>query len=88
MLERWSPESRPDLEGDFLELYDYRLAEKGRSFANRKLLRDILSIVPLKFIVEENKHKPVAMFSTNIKIARRNLVKNKCTRRSISLVFP
>ncbi|MEI9917589.1 MAG: ABC transporter permease [Bacteroidota bacterium] len=77
LLERLSPESRPDLKGDFLELYDDRATEKGRSFANRKLLRDILSIIPLKFIVEEKRNKPVAMFSTNLKIARRNLVKNK-----------
>lgn len=77
MLERWSPESRPDLRGDFLELYEYRVTEKGRSYANRKLFRDILSIVPLNFIIEEKRHKPVAMFSTNLKIARRNLIKNK-----------
>jgi putative ABC transport system permease protein len=77
LLEKISPESRPDLKGDFLELYEHRVSEKGRLYANRKLFRDILSIVPLNFIIKEKKYKPTAMFSTNLKIARRNLVKNK-----------
>lgn len=76
-LERLAPESRPDLKGDFLELYEHRVRENGRSYANRKLFRDIVSIVPLKFIIKERRQKPAAMFSTNLKIARRNLVKNK-----------
>jgi putative ABC transport system permease protein len=77
LLDQLSPQSRPDLKGDFLELYDNRVTENGRSYANRKLFRDTLSVVPLKFIIKEKRHKPAAMFSTNLKIARRNLVKNK-----------
>jgi len=71
------PESRPDLKGDFLELYDRIALEHGKSFANRKLLRDALSIIPLNFIIKEKANKPAAMFKTNLKIAKRILVKNK-----------
>jgi putative ABC transport system permease protein len=85
LLDLSSPKSRPDLKGDFLELYHYRATEKSRSLANRKLLRDTLSIIPLNFIVKEKRNKPVAMFSTNLKIARRTLVKNK-TYTAINIV--
>lgn len=78
LLDVCCPESRPDLKGDFLELYEERQDESGRSFANRRLLRDILSVIPLKFIVKDNRNpKPIPMFNTNLKIARRNLVKNR-----------
>lgn len=78
LLDRCCPESRPDLKGDFLELYEERSGESGRSFANRRLLRDTLSVIPLNFIVKEkNNHKPIPMFNTNLKIARRNLIKNR-----------
>lgn len=76
-LDMCCPDSRPDLKGDFLELYDDRLRERGRSFANRMLLRDTFSIIPLKFIVKEERHTPVPMFKTNLKIAQRILVKNR-----------
>jgi len=77
LLDRCCPESRPDLKGDFLELYDTRSNENGRSFANRKLLRDAISVIPMNFIIKEKRHKPVVMFKTNLKIAQRNLVKNR-----------
>jgi putative ABC transport system permease protein len=77
LLDECCPESRPDLKGDFLELYDYRAHERGRSFANRKLLRDTLSIIRLKFIIKEKRTKSVAMFKTNLKIAKRILLKNR-----------
>lgn len=78
LLDKCCPESRPDLKGDFLELYEYRAEESGRPVANRKLLRDIISVVPLNFIIKEKStHKPTGMFKTNLKIARRNLAKNK-----------
>ena len=77
LLDRCCPDSRPDLKGDFLELYDHRLRHRGRSFANRRLLGDTLNIIPLKFIVKEEKHSPIPMFATNLKIAKRILVKNK-----------
>jgi putative ABC transport system permease protein len=77
LLEQCCPDSRPDVKGDFLELYENRVHERGRSFANHKLLRDIISIIPLKFIIKEKQLKPVSMFKTNLKIARRMLVKNR-----------
>lgn len=77
LLEKSCPKSRPDMKGDFLELYDNRTSQRGRSFANRKLLRDIVSIIPLQFIIHEKRIKPVPMFKTNIKIARRILLKNR-----------
>lgn len=78
LLDKCCPDSRPDLKGDFLELYEFRVEETGRHSANRQLLRDIISIVPLNFIVEKKEnHKPVGMLKTNLKIARRNLAKNK-----------
>jgi hypothetical protein len=54
-LDRCCSESRPDLKGDFLELYDHRCQALGRPTANRKLLRDTLSIIPLKFIIKEKR---------------------------------
>jgi putative ABC transport system permease protein len=78
LLDACCPESRPDLKGDFLELYETRIDDKGRSYANRKLLQDTISVIPLNFIIkEDNNYKPVPMFNTNFKIARRNLGKNK-----------
>ena len=78
LLDKCCPDSRPDLKGDFLELYEYRADEKGRLRANRKLLRDIISIVPLNFIIKEkDNNKPTGMLKTNLKIARRNFAKNK-----------
>jgi len=77
LLEMICPETRPDLKGDFLELYEHRAQECGRSFANRKLLGDIISIIRLKFIIKEERIKPVHMLTTNLKIARRMLVKNR-----------
>jgi putative ABC transport system permease protein len=77
LLDKCCPESRPDLKGDFLELYDHRSQEHGRPFANRMLLRDIVTIIPLKFIIPEKRKKPVTMFKTNLKIAQRILVKNR-----------
>ncbi|HZY81705.1 MAG TPA: ABC transporter permease [Cyclobacteriaceae bacterium] len=71
------PDSRPDLKGDFLELYEERQAEKGGLYSNRKLLRDAISVLPLNFIIKEKQRKPIPMFSTNLKIARRNLLKNR-----------
>lgn len=79
LLDVFCPLNRPDLKGDFLELYEYRVEQLGRFQANKKFLSDILSVIPLKFIIEEKikSETPVPMFATNLKIARRNLVKNK-----------
>ncbi len=79
LLDRFCPPSRPDLKGDFLELYEWRAGEIGRSSANRWFLRDVISAIPFWFIVKEKKQSKtrVIMLRTNLKIARRNLAKNK-----------
>lgn len=79
LADAFCPSSRPDLKGDFEELYEYNAAEHGAFKANKKFLSDILSVIPLKFIVRGNL-KPksrIFMLTTNLKIAKRNLVKNK-----------
>lgn len=53
LLDAFCPANRPDLKGDFLELYEYRVEETGRFKANRKFLSDVLSVIPLKFIIKE-----------------------------------
>src|SRR5687767_7965990 len=77
LIDTYCPASRPDLRGDLLELYDARFRERGKSFANRQLLRDTLTVIPLKFIIKEKQTRPVPMFKTNLKIAQRILVKNR-----------
>ncbi len=79
LLDALCPANRPDLKGDFLELYDYRVDELGRFRANMKFLADCLSVIPLKFIIKEKfqSKTSIPMFATNLKIARRNLAKNK-----------
>lgn len=79
LLNVFCPPSRQDLKGDFLELYEERVEELGKRSANRQFLRDTLSVIPLRFIVKEKvKSKPyIFMFRTHLKIARRNLIKNK-----------
>ncbi len=79
LLDVFCPTSRPDLKGDILELYDARTEQWGRPRANRALLTDILTVIPFKFIIKEKTtiNPPKLMFATNLKIARRNLSKNK-----------
>ena len=54
------------------------MEKSGRFYANRKFLFDILTIVPLKFIIGGNlASKPsIFLLGTNLRIARRNLAKN------------
>ncbi len=77
LLEMLSPANRPDLTGDFLELYEERLNMLGRRQANWRFARDIITVIPFKFIVKQSYQPAANMFTTNLKIARRNLVKNK-----------
>jgi putative ABC transport system permease protein len=79
LMEALCPHNRPDLKGDFLELYEYREETLGRFEANRKFLVDCLSVIPLNFIIpqELKSSNAILMFNTNLKIARRNLAKNK-----------
>ncbi|HWA32781.1 MAG TPA: ABC transporter permease [Cyclobacteriaceae bacterium] len=77
LLDRLTPKSRQDLKGDFLELYEVRKTTRGRLHADGKLLRDLITIIPFRFIVKQQHRPPAYMFSTNLKIARRTLLKNK-----------
>lgn len=79
LLDQFCPSNRPDIKGDFLELYDYRVEASGRFKANVKFLFDSATVVPLKFIIKEklNATRPMFMLTTYLKIAGRNLVKNK-----------
>jgi putative ABC transport system permease protein len=77
LLERLYPSNRPDLKGDFLELYQDRVEAIGRTKANWRFVHDIITVIPFKLIVKQSYQPPINMFSTNLKIARRNLVKNK-----------
>ena len=53
LLDALCPANRPDLKGDFLELYENRAVELGQSIANKKFFMDVLSVIPLKFIIKE-----------------------------------
>jgi putative ABC transport system permease protein len=77
LLDVVSPGSRPDLKGDFQEIYELRLQQMSKRHADWEFLKDIITIIPLKVIVKQHHQPPINMFSTNLKIARRNLVKNK-----------
>lgn len=79
VLDLCCPRSRPDLKGDFLELYNIRAEESGRLNAIKKFIRDLLSVMLLRFIIKESSNpKPsISMLPTNLKIARRNLSRNK-----------
>lgn len=78
MLDRVCPESRQDLKGDLLELYAQRREHEGTVKAEMALLRDIASAVPFRWIVKNEKAlSPKSMLPTNLKIARRTLVRNK-----------
>ena len=79
LLDRCCPASRCDLKGDFLELYEHRMQTTGRFRAGCRFLIDSLSVVPLKFIIREE-FRPgnsIALVVFNLKVASRNLVKNK-----------
>jgi putative ABC transport system permease protein len=67
------------LKGDFLELYELRRREKGRTKADLGFLWDTLTVVPLRLLVKEKRNSKthVYMFRTNLKIAQRNLLKNR-----------
>ncbi len=79
LLNTICPNNRQDLKGDFLELYQYRREAFGKFKANAAFLLDVFTAIPLKFIVKENitSQSPKSMVFTNLKIARRSLVRNK-----------
>ncbi|MEL6561623.1 MAG: ABC transporter permease [Bacteroidota bacterium] len=75
------PESRPDLEGDFLELYEQESGLSNGTLRNLKWLLRAFRFIPLKIIMSKNnnsmRRNNINMLSLYFKIGRRNLVKNK-----------
>ena len=75
------PESRPDLEGDFLELYEQESGLSNGTLLNLKWLLRAFRFIPLKIIMSKNnnsmRRNNINMLSLYFKIGRRNLVKNK-----------
>ena len=62
----FSTVNRPDLEGDFLELYEQELSTKSRWRVNLKWTFNCIGLWPLKLIVrKENLRKPV-LFNQNL----------------------
>ncbi len=81
LLTKCCPDSRQDVLGDFEEWYEDLVNEKGKSHANRTWLLHSLSMLRLKLIVKTKNVKKlnnnIIMIGLNLKIARRNLLKNK-----------
>lgn len=79
LLDKLCPPSRPDLKGDFLEMYECRREEWGRSRANWAFFKDILSVLPLRFFIKSNlpSKSSIPMFSHYVKIAFRSLSRSK-----------
>jgi putative ABC transport system permease protein len=78
LLNMICPESRQDLNGDFLELYALRRGQSGKINAELALLGDIITAIPFNWIVKTEKPlTPKSMLGTNLKIARRTLVRNR-----------
>ncbi len=79
---RWfcHPKLRDAIEGDLMELYQERLKQKGKRYANRKFIADVLLlfrpgiIKPINKIQTTNQY---AMLNTYFKIGWRNLVNQK-----------
>jgi putative ABC transport system permease protein len=71
--------SRQDLKGDFLELYEYRASEWGRSRANLRFLWDTVTVLPLRFLIKKRlpSQSSIVMFSHYAKIAFRTLSRSK-----------
>jgi len=78
-LDAVCPENRQDVKGDFLELYQHRLEISGKFKANVGFLSDLLTTLPLLWIIKNEKvtPKPKSMLIPNLKIAQRTLVRNK-----------
>lgn len=78
LLDRLCPESRPDLKGDLLEAYELRRRNVSITTSNLRLLLETLSIIPLRFIIrEQTTFTSPFMILTNLKIARRSLLKDR-----------
>ncbi len=79
---RWCcPTQRPDLHGDFAELYEDRLEEFSVRKVRWLFFKDCLTLIPLKVITKTKRIKEPKtqglMLNMYFKVARRNLLKNK-----------
>ena len=79
LLDSFCPVSRQDIKGDFLELYQHRAEMSGRVNANIGFLSDLVTTLPLLWIVKDKNStlRPKNMLISNLKIAQRTLVRNK-----------
>jgi len=79
LLDSICPNTRQDVKGDFLELYHHRLELSGKFSANIGFLSDLVTTIPLLWIIKDkNKtQRSRNMFIPNIKIAQRTLIRNK-----------
>jgi len=79
-LVRWcTPSSRPDLEGDFLELYEEAVVSQQRWLTHLHWTLAALRMLPLRLIIPSEKYNRnnILMLRTYVKIGRRNLMKSK-----------
>jgi putative ABC transport system permease protein len=79
LLDRSCPPSRQDLKGDFLELYEYRREEKGKSVASWRFFWDIVTVLPLRFFTKSHfrPQSSIPMFSHYVKAAARQMTRNR-----------
>lgn len=79
LLDSICPTDRQDLKGDFIELYHYRCNNSGRLKANAGFIRDIITTIPLTWIIKKKKtnQRIPFMLLAHMKTARRTLVRNK-----------
>src|SRR5688572_20505108 len=79
LLDSICPATRQDVKGDFLELYQHRLALSGKFNANIGFLSDLVTTLPLLWIIKDKNtnQQPKNMLIPNLKIAQRTLLRNK-----------
>ena len=79
LLDSICPATRQDVKGDFLELYQHRLAMSGKFSANIGFLSDLVTTLPLLWIIKDRStnQQPKNMLIPNLKIAQRILLRNK-----------
>ena len=80
LLRQCAPASRPDLEGDFLEIYADQVATDNKILTQLKWVFTCLTLLPLKILIpkeKQMKHNWTQILALYLKIGRRTLVKNK-----------
>ncbi|MEM7297974.1 MAG: ABC transporter permease, partial [Bacteroidota bacterium] len=77
ILEWCCPEDRVDVLGDFEEWYDELIESKGAYRTHFIMLFHGISMLKLKVITRSKKNSIRIMLSLHVKIAKRNLIKNK-----------